>query len=282
MALISRPNKGRSESVPDVEPGTMTLVEHLRELRNRLFISVVALVIGFVIGLFLYDRLVELLLNPYIDTVNRLKDTQDLDAKIVINGVAGAFMLNLKVALVAGIVITSPVWLYQLWAFIVPGLHQTERKWSLIFVSVAGPLFIAGVMLGYYVLPKGLGVLLGFTPDNVTNLVDAQDYLNFMLRILLVFGVSFEIPLFVVLLNLAGIVKARQLAQWRTWIVFSTFVFAAIATPSTDPITMLLLAIPMSILFLISEVIARIVDRRRGRNGDAGYADLDDDVASRI
>ena len=176
--------------------------------------------------------------------------------------------------------ISSPVWLYEMWAFVMPGLHRNERKWTLIFVSIAGPLFLAGVALGYYVMPKGLAVLLGFTPDGVTSLVDTQDYLNFMIRVLLVFGVSFEIPLFVILLNLAGVVKARHLARWRAWIIFGTFVFAAVATPSTDPITMVILAVPMVILFLISEVIARIVDRRRGMNDADDYSDLDDDEQS--
>ncbi|MEJ7705870.1 MAG: twin-arginine translocase subunit TatC [Nocardioidaceae bacterium] len=183
-------------------------------------------------------------------------------------------------ALTAGLVFSCPVWLYQLWAFIMPGLHRTERKWTLIFVSVAGPLFLAGVALGYYVLPKGLAVLLGFTPEGVSNLIDVKDYLNFILRILIVFGISFELPLFVVLLNLAGAVKARQLARWRSWIIFALFIFAAVATPSTDPITMLMLAIPMSILFLISEQIARFTDRRRGVDSEPDYDSFDDDVAS--
>ncbi|MGI8992918.1 MAG: twin-arginine translocase subunit TatC, partial [Nocardioidaceae bacterium] len=151
-----------------------------------------------------------------------------------------------------------------------------------LFAAIAGPLFLAGVALGYYVLPKGLAVLIGFTPDQVTNLVDLNGYLSFILRILLVFGISFEIPLFVVLLNLAGVVQARHLARWRSWIIFGTFIFAAVATPSTDPITMLMLATPMTVLFLISEQIARFVDRRRGRAGTSDYAEYDDDEASPI
>ncbi len=260
----------------------MTLVEHLRELRNRLFVCVLVIIAGFVAGLFLYDWLFDLMLKPYLSNVQSLAENQGVKTQAVINGLATSFILQLKVALVTGIVMTSPIWLYQLWAFILPGLHRNERKWTLVFVSVAGPLFIGGVLLGYYVLPKGLQVLLGFTPSGVTNLVDVQDYLNFTLRILLVFGVSFEIPLFVVLLNLAGVVSAKQLARWRAWIIFATFVFAAVATPSTDPITMVLLALPMTGLFLISEVIARVVDRRRRRDTEGHYADLDDDEVSPI
>lgn len=276
MAIIWR----RAKRAPSSDDGTMSLVEHLRELRNRMFVSVVAIIVGFVVGLFLYDWLLELLLEPYLSVTNQLEEDKGVESLPVVNGLATSFILQLKVALVAGIVLTSPVWLYQLWAFIMPGLHRDERKWTMIFVAIAGPLFLAGVALGYYVMPKGIAVLLGFTPDDVTSLVDTQDYLNFLLRVLLVFGVSFEIPLFVVLLNLAGIVKAKHLARWRAWIIFGTFVFAAVATPSTDPITMVILAVPMVILFLISELIARFVDRRRGLAEADDYSDLDDDEQS--
>jgi sec-independent protein translocase protein TatC len=130
-------------------------------------------------------------------------------------------------------------------------------------------------------MPKGLTVMLGFTPDGLSNLIDVNSYLNFVLRVLLVFGVAFEIPLFVVLLNLAGIVSGKQLGRWRSWIVMATFVFAAVATPSTDPITMLLLAVPMTLLFLLSEVIARVIDKRRGRGGtEPDYTGFDDEEIS--
>lgn len=260
----------------------MSLTDHLRELRNRLFISLAAIVVGFVIAWFFKDWLNGLLLDPYLKVVKQLRETQHLKAEPVVTGVSSAFLLQTKVALVAGLVIASPVWLYEMWAFILPGLHRNEKKWTLTFVAIAGPLFLAGVVLGYYVLPKGLQVLLSFTPQQVTNLVELNGYLSFVLRILLVFGIAFEIPLFVVLLNLAGIVKARHLARWRAWIIFSTFVFAAVATPSTDPITMLLLAIPMVLLFLLSELIARLVDRRRRLRSGPDYADYDDDEASPI
>jgi sec-independent protein translocase protein TatC len=273
MAILARSSrrKGRSTPPPD---GQMTLTEHLRELRRRLFISLCAIAVGFVVGWIFYAQLFDLLIRPYTSVVRELARQQGIDSRAVITGVATPFMLQAKVALVAGIAMACPVWLYELWAFIVPGLHRNERKWSLAFASVAAPLFLAGLVLGYVVLPKGLQVLIGFTPTNVTGLVDVNGYLSFVLRILLVFGVAFEIPLVVVLLNLAGVVRAHQLSKWRSWIIFGTFVFAAVATPSTDPITMLLLAIPMTALFLLSEVIARVVDRRRGpADHYAAYAD---------
>jgi sec-independent protein translocase protein TatC len=286
MALFfrsrSKPDRPEEQGQPSGRPddGRMTLTEHLRELRRRLFICIAAIFIGFIVGWAFYADISELLTDPYTSTVQRLAKEQGIDSRAVIQGVGTPFILQAKVALVSGIVLASPIWLYQIWAFIVPGLHRNERKWTLVFVAIAGPLFLAGVVLGYVVLPKGLAVLIGFTPDQVTNLVDLNDYLSFVIRILLVFGVAFEIPLFVVLLNLAGVVRGHHLARWRSWIIFGTFVFAAIATPSTDPITMLVLAVPMVLLFLLSEVIAHLVDRRRGVRRGAHYADLDDDEPS--
>lgn len=277
MAEISQSDGGAAFS----DEGRMTLIEHLRELRNRTFVAVVAVLVGFIVALFFYEALFDLLQRPAARALSGLSAEQRENAQIFTAGVAGAFILQVKVSLVAGIVLSSPVWLYELWAFILPGLHRSERKWTIIFVSIAGPLFSAGVALGYWVMPKGLQVMLSFTPEGLSNFIDVSTYLNFVLRVLLVFGVAFEIPLFVVLLNLAGVVTGKQLGQWRAWIIFATFIFAAVATPSTDPITMLLLAIPMVLLFLISEVIARLVDRRRGRqSSEPDYDTLDDDEAS--
>jgi sec-independent protein translocase protein TatC len=282
VAITSR--LGRKKDKPPSSPdGRMTLAEHLRELRNRILVACVAIMIGGILGWVFYDQIQTFLLRPFNTTIARLAKEQGLEAEVVINnGVAGAFLLRIKVSLVAGLVISSPVWLYELWAFILPGLHRNEKKWTYVFVAVAGPLFAAGVVLGYYVMPKGMEVLLGFTPSGITNLIDVEHYLSFVIRVLLVFGVSFEIPLFVVLLNLAGVVRARQLSRWRSWIIFGVFVFAAVATPSTDPITMILLAIPMTVLFLISEVIAHLVDRRRYAGNEPDYADFDDDDVSPI
>jgi sec-independent protein translocase protein TatC len=259
----------------------MPLVEHLRELRNRLIKSVLAIFAGAVIGWIFYEQLFTLLTEPFNSSIESLAKERDLDAELTLGGVASPFTLQVKVALVAGIVLASPVWLYQIWAFVAPGLHSHERKWALTFLAVSSPFFLAGIALGYWVLPKGIEILIDFTPANVSNLVQVDGYLTFVLRMLLVFGVAMEIPLFVVLLNLAGVVSARALARSRSWIILGVFVFAAAATPSTDPITMLFLAVPMTLLFLISEIIARVVDRRRARAGDrAGLTGLADDELS--
>ena len=258
------------------DDGRMALADHLRELRARLLRCVLALVVAIVVALFVYDFLFDLIYRPYQIAQEQLQGKVSTTATI--GGAGGPLLLKLKLCGVAAIVATSPYWLFQIWAFIVPGLHAHEKRWTRLFAMIAGPLFLAGVSVGYYVLPKGLTVLIGFAGDKLESLVDFGEYFSFFSRMLLVFGVAFEIPLFVVLLNLAGIVSGRTLGNYRPWIVVGTFVFTAVATPSTDPFSMLMLALPMVGLFMVSEVIARLVDRRRRRR--AAYAGIADDQAS--
>jgi len=237
------------------------------------------LTVGIVVAWFFYDQLFGLILGPYNDARGRLGGSVDTEPYIA--GAGGPLLLQLKISALAAVVLGSPLWLYQVWAFIVPGLHSNEKRWTRLFAVVAGPLFIAGVGLGYYVLPKGLEVLLSFTPANVQSLLEFGDYFRFFTRMMLVFGVSFEIPLFVVLLNLAGVLSGKALGAHRPWIILGTFVFAAVATPSTDPFSMIMLAVPMTLLFLVSEIVARTVDRRRARKRAAGdLSNLSDDEAS--
>ncbi|MGI8613429.1 MAG: twin-arginine translocase subunit TatC [Nocardioidaceae bacterium] len=280
MALSLKRGRGGATAGAASLDGSMTLIEHLRELRKRLVKAVLAILVATIVAWFFFDPIFVFLKRPLDDVVAQLAVSQGLDARLTLTGVADPLTLQLKTSLVTGIVAASPVWLYQIWAFIVPGLHAKERRWSLLFAGVAGPLFIAGVAIGYYVLPKGLGILLSFTPGGVSNLLEVSRYLSFILRMLLVFGVAFEIPLFVVMLNLAGVVKGRQLAGARSWIIVGTFVFAAVATPSTDPVSMLFLALPMTALFLISEVIARVLDNRRGVGAEGAYDEWDDEATS--
>jgi len=260
--------------------GRMALADHLRELRARLLMVSAALVVGIVVAWFFYDPLFALLLDPYEDARVRL-EAKGVRTEPVLSGVASALLLRIKVSALAAVIVTSPFWLYQIWAFIVPGLHAHEKRWTRVFTLIAGPLFISGVAVAYYVLPRGIEVLIGFTQPQLQNFVPFDTYLSFIIRMMLVFGVAFEIPVFVVMLNLAGIVRGHTLGTYRPWIVVGTFIFAAVATPSTDPFSMIMLAIPMSLLFLVSEGIARLVDRRRsGREGS--YDDLPDDEASPI
>src|SRR3954451_6025631 len=244
----------RTPAVASGEDGRMALADHLRELRARILRSVLVITIGMIVALFLYDHLLDLVLNPYNEAKAMLGGS--VQTKAYIKGAGGPLLLQLKLSGIAGLVVTSPYWLYQIWAFILPGLHANERRWTKVFVAVAGPLFIAGVAVGYYVLPKGLEVLIGFTPAELENLVEFGEYFTFFTRMLLVFGVSFMIPLFVVLLTLAGVVSGKALGAHRSWIIVGVFVFAAAATPSTDPFSMLMLAVPMTLLFFASEVVA--------------------------
>ena len=257
--------------------GRMALADHLRELRARLLRSATVLVIAFVVALFFYDELLELVSRPYFDAMERLG--QKVDSELVFSGVGGPLMVQLKLCGVAALVASSPYWLLQIWGFIVPGLHANEKRWSRIFAAIAGPLFILGVALGYYVLPKGIEVLISFTPLSATNLVEFSDFFTFVVRMLLVFGIAVEIPFFVVLLNLAGVVSGKALGRYRPWIIIGTFVFAAVATPSTDPFSMLMLAIPMLVLFVAAEVIARLVDRARARRRASGTSWADDELS---
>ena len=240
--------------------GRMALSDHLREVRARLLKVALIIVLGLAVSFVFHDQLYSLVYEPYLKAQAALPDG---NTEAVTNGPGAGLLLYLKLSGFASFIGTSPLWLYQIWAFILPGLHPRERKWTRIFAAIAGPLFLSGVVLGYVTLPKGLEILIGFNPDGVTNLVDFNEYLTFFSRTLIVFGIAFEIPLFVVLLNLAGVVSGKALGNHRPWIIVGTFLFAAIATPSADPFTMTFMAVPMVVLFLVSEQIARFNDRRR-------------------
>lgn len=243
--------------------GRMTAINHLRELRGRLIRSLLFLVAAFALALFLFEPLLDLVLAPYNQARTAIGD--DTQTTAYVAGATGPLMLQLKLCGVAAVMISSPFWLYQMWAFVVPGLLARERRWTRVFALIAGPLFLAGVTLGYYVLPKGLEVLIGFTPDGLANLVEFGDYFSFLTRMLLVFGIAVELPFFLVLLNLAGVISGAQLSAHRGWMVIGTAIFAAVATPSTDPFSMLMLAFPMMVLFIVAEVVTRLLDRRRAK-----------------
>lgn len=259
----------------------MTLVEHLAELRSRLVKSVLAILVGAGVSLAFYNAVFDVLTGPFTTTIRNIAEEQGLDAKIIFDSVAAPFTVPLKIAVFSGVVLAAPVWIYQLWAFIVPGLYRNERRWAATVLLSAAPLFMGGVLLGYWLLPKGLSVILSFTPSAVSNYVNFEGYLSFVLRFLLIFGLGFLLPVFVVLLNAVGFLTGQRLSQSRRWVIFGIFVFAAVATPTGDPVTMLLLAVPMWTLFEISVVICRLNDRRRARLAtEPDYAELADDEAS--
>lgn len=261
----------------------MPLADHLRELRRRIVISVIAIAAGSVVGWIYYTQIFDLISRP-IEQVVAEASAQGRDVRLVMSGVADAFMLQVKVAVMAGLVLASPVWLYQLWAFVTPGLHARERRWVYLFVGISVPLFLAGVALAYAVMPKGLDVLLGFTPENVGNYLPVDRYLSFFLRMVLVFGVGFLTPLFIVGLNIVGILSGKRLAAAWRYIIFAVFVFAAVATPTGDPVNMMLLATPILVLVYAAVGFCLLNDRRRrrARGGEPDYDHWDDDEVSPI
>jgi sec-independent protein translocase protein TatC len=259
----------------------MPLAAHLRELRRRLGICALAVAVGMVVGIVFYEPLLDLFIGPFTQTTQRLAQEQGLEAVINFDGIADPFTIPLRLAILTGIVVAAPVWIYQLWAFVVPGLYRNERRWAAAVLLTAVPLFLAGVVLCYWLLPQGLTVLLGFTPQGVSNFVSFSRYFAFVVRLVLVFGIAFLLPVFVVLLNAVGVFSGAALSSARRWIVIGVFAFAAMATPTGDPVTMLLLAVPMWLLFEASVLVCRLNDRRRARVAQAGgLSGLSDDEAS--
>ena len=261
---------------PPVPPdGTMTLYEHLRELRYRLIVSVLAIMVGMIVAWFFRYDLLAILQQPYFQAIEALKVKNPDTTTLLVNiNLTSPLTLSLKVSALAGAILTAPFWLYQLWAFVVPGLLAKEKKWALIFIAAATPMFVGGVIVAYVVLPKAITVLLSFTQAGVSNLQDINAYLSFLLRLMLVFGLGFLIPLIVLMLNIVGVIKAKQMAKYRSLVIFGTFVFGAVATPSTDPFSMLAVALPMALLFLAAEVIAHVLDRRKAERAALAGDDL--------
>ncbi|MET3923734.1 twin-arginine translocase subunit TatC [Arthrobacter sp. UYEF20] len=239
--------------------GRMALLDHLRELRNRLFKSAIAVVLGTVAGFFVYQPMLAALIKPIRD----LNGHEGRQASLNFDGVASSFDLLIQVSVFLGLIVASPVWLYQLWAFIVPGLHKKERRLALSFVAAAVPLFVGGVLLAWLVLPNAVRVLTDFTPSGGSNFISAQVYLSFVLRLLLAFGLAFLLPVVLFGLNLAGLVKGAQLLKsWRIT-AFLVCLFAAMAAPGADAMSMFYLAVPMLVLFFTAIGMCLLNDRRR-------------------
>ncbi|HEX6471840.1 MAG TPA: twin-arginine translocase subunit TatC [Streptosporangiaceae bacterium] len=257
--------------------GRMPLLEHIRELRNRLIKSILALFIGTIIGWVVFRPVWDFLKEPYCSL--RQSHVINNQCTLVTNTIFSGFFIHLKIAFIIGIVLSAPIWLYQLWAFIAPGLYQRERRWTYAFIGTAVPLFFVGTVLAYMTVDKGLRIFLNFVPKDVSALITVDHYLGYVLVMLLVFGLTFELPLFVVILNLAGILTFERIKKSQRMIIFGVFVFAAVATPSGDPFTMLALALPTLLLFEVATVLAFVNDRRKARRPDP-YAGLSDDEAA--
>ncbi|MGW0944578.1 twin-arginine translocase subunit TatC [Streptomyces sp. NPDC002623] len=274
----------RKQEEKDPE-GRMPLADHLRELRNRLAKAMLAIVVVTVVAAFFYNDIINFLTKPILDSVGCGKTFEEIAsqlnsgdatnkcASITINGLLAPFTLALQVSLMAGIVFASPVWLYQLWAFIAPGLHNHERRYAYAFVGTGVPLFLGGGYFAYAVLPTTAKVLIDFTPGGVSNLLPLDDLLQLVTRMVIVFGLSFELPLLLVFLNLTGMVTGKRMLGWWRAMIIGITVFAAVATPSTDPVSMLALAGPIWILYFGATGFSVLNDRRRRRRDAQGPAD---------
>ena len=246
----------------------MPLLDHLRELRSRVVKSASVIALGSVVGWFFYNEIITKLSEPVCDLKAAQEMGTDNCGALYINGVLGPLNLQIKVAILAGIIIAAPIWLYQLWAFIAPALHRKEKRNSIFFIVAATPFFAAGAYLGYTILPIAVEVLFGFTPDALNNLVKFDDYLDFVMRAILLFGIAFELPVFLITFNLIGFLSGKAILKpWRGW-VFGITLFVAGFPPSADPLSMLALAIPLILLYLFSGVFALLNDRRRAKKNN--------------
>jgi len=239
----------------------MPLREHLRELRRRVVLISLGLVVGTVAGWLVYEPVFHLLQQPILDVA----DARGQRVSLNFQGIATAFDVQLKVSLFLAVLFTAPWWIYQLWAFITPGLTSKERRYAIAFLAVSVPLFFAGAALAWWALPNAVRLLTDFAPADTTNWVDAQLYLGFVMRVVLAFGVGFLLPVVMVALTFTGLVRARTwTGAWR-WAVLAAFVFAAIATPTPDAVTMLAVAVPICLLYLAALGVCVLHDRRIDR-----------------
>ncbi|WP_318245051.1 twin-arginine translocase subunit TatC [Brevibacterium gallinarum] len=237
----------------------MSLGGHLLELRNRVIICLIGLLLGGIVGWILYDPVLEILQTP----IRQVAEQDGRDATLNFAGIASPFDLKIKVSLFLGIILTTPLWLYQLWAFIMPGLTKKEKLYALGFLAAAVPLFFIGAALAFFALPNAVRALMTFTPMGASNFVPAQDYFSFVMLIIVVFGIAFVLPVLMVGLNLVGILSADTIRRSWRWIVVLVFAFAAIATPSPDALSMFFLVVPMMLMFFLAWVICLLNDRKR-------------------
>lgn len=259
--------KGR-KSNPE---GRMALKDHLKEARDRLIKAAIAVVLGTVVGFFIYNPVLEALAEP----IEELNAREGRQAALNFDGVASPFDLMIQVSFFLGLIVSSPIWLYQLWAFITPGLKIKERRIALSFIGVAVPLFLAGIYLAWLILPNAVRVLTDFTPIGFSNIITVTVFITFLLRLMLAFGIAFLLPVVLFGLNLVGIISGKQILKaWRIT-VFLICLFAAMAAPGADAVSMFYLAVPMLILFFVAIGLCLLNDKRRARRNAVRDAEVE-------
>lgn len=249
----------------------MTLFEHLAELRTRLFRAALALVAGAAVGYILFEPIFATLIGPYCDLPQALRIGEGPECQVIALRPLEPFSVRIKTALVVGAFVAGPVIFYQLWRFIAPGLTGREKRYAIPFVIGSQVLFGAGLLFAFFIIPQGLRVLLGMGGPAITPALSATDYLSFVLTTAMAFGLVFELPLVLISLALVGIVTASGLRRFRSYAIVLNVAAAAIITPTTDPITLFALAIPMMLFYEVSIAAAWMIERRR-RGRDAGDA----------
>ena len=267
--------------------GRMSVLDHLRELRRRLILVMVIVALGGVVGWFIYNPLLDILKHPYcnIPYQHRLgaQNQSAAQCKLLFRAPLDGFTIRLKVSVVAGAILTAPLWLYQLWAFVTPGLRRNERRWTISFVASSSVLFALGMGLAYFTLYKGLNVLVTQAGAGTQAGLDVSSYISFVVLMLVIFGASFELPLLIIMLNAVRVLPYRLLRRGQRLGIFLVFLFAAVATPSTDPFTMIAMALPMVVLFELAVLWCFLHDRRRARRQLAAQQEtLPDDVPSAV
>ena len=249
----------------------MSLADHLRELRKRLFWIAGFILIGTVGGWFLFEPVFSLLQQPILDLSRR----QGVNATVNFGTIVSAFDLRIQVSIFLGLLVSSPFWLYQVWAFVTPGLKKNERRYSAAFIASAVPLFLIGTYIAWVSLPNFVVVLLGFTPEGSSNVINASQYVLFAIRVLFIFGSAFVMPVVLVLMNFIGLIEAKSIIRGWRFAVFVIAVITALATPTAEPISMLLLMIPLIILYFLAAGIAYLNDRRKQRRAEKLSEGLD-------
>jgi sec-independent protein translocase protein TatC len=261
--------------------GRMPLMDHLRELRNRVVKVALVILVGAGVAWGFYNRIWSFVQRPYCQAIGGC-NTHIFGRSLVLNGVTDGFYLHIKVSIIAAIVVTSPIWLYQIWAFIAPGLHSREKRWTYLFMGTAVPLFALGCFFAFLAMSRGLKFFIGMSGGQLTNVFTADTYIGYWIAIIIGFGLCFEVPLFLVILNLARVITHERFKKWRKVIIFLVFVFAGIASPSPDPLTMLLLGGVVALLVEVAEIIIFFNDRRYARLHPDLNAGLADDELSPI